>query len=207
MPDDTARPAGTDEALARLLAGNRRFAAHRARHPDRDGMRRAKLAQGQFPYAVVLGCSDSRVPLEIVFDQGLGDLFVVRVAGNTASDALVVGSIEYAVTQLGTRLLMVLGHEGCGAVASAVEVARNGTVLPGRLPEVVAPIIPGVELTPGASNEAVIAAAVRTNVRRAVGLLRAEPMLADLVAAGDLAIVGAEYHLATGEVGVIDPPS
>ncbi|HEY7392870.1 MAG TPA: carbonic anhydrase [Bryobacteraceae bacterium] len=109
-----------DTALTRLLDGNQRYARHKERHPDQSAARQKELAGGQHPFAVILGCADSRVPPELLFDQGLGDLFVIRVAGNIVDDA-VLGSIEYAVEHLGTKLILVLGHENCGAVSAAVE--------------------------------------------------------------------------------------
>ena len=113
-----------DAALAKLIAGNRRYVQHRQQYPDQSLPHRKELVSGQHPFAVILGCADSRVPPELLFDQGLGDLFVIRVAGNLVDD-VVLGSIEYAVEHLGTKLIMVLGHEKCGAVSAAVE---GGTV-------------------------------------------------------------------------------
>ncbi len=113
-----------DEALERLLEGNARFVADRKL--DHDTLRREELAAGQNPFAVIIGCADSRVPPEVVFDQGLGELFVVRVAGNTAADPLVVGSVEFALTNLGCPLVVVLGHQGCGAVAGSRRRHRRG---------------------------------------------------------------------------------
>src|SRR5947209_5314090 len=126
-----------DQALARLIEGNARYSRHREQHPDETLARRKELQVGQHPFAVVLSCSDSRVPPELVFDQGLGDLFVVRVAGNIAADA-VLGSVEYAVEHLGTKLIVVLAHEKCGAITAAVE----GGKAPGHLPALVAAIQP-----------------------------------------------------------------
>src|SRR4051795_13565486 len=115
-----ARSLPADRALARLLEGNGRYARHKEQHPDETLARRKELETGQHPFAVILSCADSRVPPELVFDQGLGDLFVIRVAGNIADDD-VLGSIEYAVEHLHTKLILVLGHEKCGAVSAAVE--------------------------------------------------------------------------------------
>ena len=129
-------------ALARLDAGNARFVSGALEHPRRDHAHRAALSSGQRPYAAVLGCSDSRVPHEILFDEGLGDLFAVRVAGNTAADAIVLGSIEFAVAVLGVRAVVVLGHEDCGAVKAALDVARGGDRPEGALTAVVDPIVP-----------------------------------------------------------------
>src|SRR5947209_10905279 len=113
-----------DEALARLMAGNRRYVLHKEQHPDQSLTRRKELESGQHPFAVILGCADSRVSPEILFDQGLGDLFVIRVAGNVVDDTI-LASVEYAVEHLGTRLIMVLGHEKCGAVSAAIEGGKQ----------------------------------------------------------------------------------
>src|SRR3954451_10886779 len=116
---EAASGLSADQALSRLLAGNERFVAHKERHPDESAGRRRELVSGQHPFAVILGCSDSRVAPELLFDEGLGDLFVIRVAGNIVDDDI-LASIEYAVEHLGTKLVVVLGHEKCGAVSAAV---------------------------------------------------------------------------------------
>ena len=162
-----------DQALARLLAGNRRFANEKVRSPRRGTVRRAELAQGQNPFATVVSCADSRVPLELIFDQGLGDLFVVRVAGNTAADALVIGSVEYAAVVLNTPLIMLLGHEECGAVKAAIDTATNGTVYPGDLPAVINPILPAVQQTLSAPKSEQLEAATQANVHNQVQALAA----------------------------------
>ena len=163
-----------DAALERLAAGNQRFVSGNLRHPRRDGKRRAALAEGQAPYAVVVGCADSRVPPEVVYDEGLGVLFTVRIAGNTAQDPLVVGSIEYAIANLGSVVVVVLGHEECGAVKAAIDVVDNGTELPGDLPAVVAPILPVVQSLAGTPDDELLDAAIKANVRQAVAQLSAQ---------------------------------
>lgn len=191
-------------ALARLDAGNARFIGGDLRHPRRDHEHRASLSKGQRPYAAVLGCSDSRVPHEILFDEGLGDLFAVRVAGNTALDPLVVGSVEFAVAFLDVAIVVVLGHEDCGAVKAAIDVARGGTELPGDLMAVVDPIVPVVAsvldtLPASASDEELVDACVVANVAHAVEQLSKVALVADAVAAGSLVVMGRQYRLATGE--------
>ncbi len=193
-----------DEALARLLAGNRRFANSKVRNPRRGTVRRAELAQGQNPFATVVSCADSRVPLELIFDQGLGDLFVVRVAGNTAADPLVIGSVEYAAVVLNTPLIMLLGHEECGAVKAAIDTVTNGTVYPGDLPAVINPILPAVQQTLSVPKSGQLEAATQANVHDQVKGLAAVTLLADRVKTGALKIVGAEYHLHTGKVELLD---
>lgn len=188
------------EALDRLLAGNERFVRGEAqgRAP------RAELAAGQSPFAVILSCSDSRVPPEIVFDQGLGDVFLVRVAGNTAIDPILLGSIEYGVGVLGAVLLMVLGHEGCGAVTAALDHVHQGTAAPGDIQAVIDPVVPAARAVSGEPADRQLDHAVRENVRRQVAALEAAPsVLAPAVAVGRLTVVGAEYTLATGKVGLI----
>jgi carbonic anhydrase len=199
------RPATPEAALERLLEGNARFAADRKLNEGQDGGRRAELAAGQHPFAVILGCSDSRVPAEIVFDQGLGDLFVVRVAGNTAVSPVVVGSVEFAVEVLGTSLVLVLGHEACGAVQGAVAAATGGPESGGAIGEVLSPIVPVAaaiaEREPGLAADELTARAVGANVEAQVAELTARsPAVAARVEAGELVVAGAEYRLASGEV-------
>jgi carbonic anhydrase len=177
-----------DEALVRLLEGNRRYAAGRLEGPGRDERRRKQQAEGQTPFAVILGCADSRVPTEIVFDQGIGDLFVVRVAGNTAVDHVTLGSLEFAVSILQCPLLVVLGHEKCGAVKATVDAVVKGERPAGHLAALVDPILPAVE---GRDLDT----AVKENVRRQVAKL-AETFTSTTV-------VGAEYGLYSGRVELV----
>jgi carbonic anhydrase len=198
------------EALQRLLEGSRRFVAGDVREGsgERAALRKA-LSGGQRPFAAVLGCSDSRVPPEIVFDQDLGDLFVVRVAGNIAGPAE-VGSIEYAVGELAVRLVIVLGHSGCGAVAAAVgRVVHAVEETSPSLRSILDPIRPSVEALVGGGAEndstAFRDAVVRANVHASVRALRARSeVLRDLVEAESLLIIGAIYLLETGTVEVLD---
>ncbi len=162
------------------------------------------MADHQNPFAIILGCSDSRVPPEVIFDEGIGDLFLVRVAGNTASEPALVGSIEYSAEHLGSVLLMVLGHEGCGAVKATIDHVQNGTVEPGHIEAFVDPIIPAVQAVEGQPADQLVDAAVQQNVRLQVQQLSAStPLLASLVSAGKLKVVGAEYQLDTGQVQVV----
>lgn len=186
------------EAIARLRSGNARFVAGHLQHPQQSLARRSEVATGQHPYAIILSCSDSRVPPEVIFDAGLGDLFVVRVAGNTADDAA-IGSIEYGVEHLGAALIVVLGHERCGAVQAAVESAGSASAAPGHLGAVIGPILPAVQASKATSGDRVDLA-VRANVDRVVAQLKAShPVLAEEVAAGKLQIIGGRYDLDTGE--------
>ncbi|MFU8872978.1 carbonic anhydrase [Micromonospora sp. SL4-19] len=188
-------------ALAELLAGNRRFVSGQPVH-GHDVTAAAAVASGdQQPYAVVLGCIDSRVPLEAIFDQTFGSICVIRTGAHVLDQA-VCGSIEYVVGQLGVPLVMVLGHERCGAVGSAVEALRSGERPGGSLAYVVDQIAPAVAAV-GAGDPGAQPLAVRRHVVRTVAALRADALLADPVAAGDVEVVGALYELATGEVALL----
>lgn len=193
-------PRSPSEALTELQAGNRRFTAGQLKNHSKTSVRRAELVESQAPFAIVLGCADSRVSPEIVFDQGLGSLFTIRVAGNTGSDPLVIGSAEYAASILKSSLLVVLGHDGCGAVKAAIDVVTKGTSVPGELPAVVEPIIPAVEAVQTVPAHQLLDAAIEANVHRTVTTLRTVPSLASAIDANQLKIVGAHYRLDTGQV-------
>jgi carbonic anhydrase len=188
-----------DEALAKLMAGNQRYVVHKEQHPDQSFARRNELESGQHPFAVILGCADSRVPPELLFDQGLGDLFVIRVAGNIVDDAI-LGSVEYAVEHLGTRLVMVLGHERCGAITAAVEGGNQ----PGHLKALVAAIRPSVEATKNDPGDK-IQNCVVANARRVARQLReSEPLLKEGAEKRGLKFVAAVYDLDTYKVTLLD---
>jgi carbonic anhydrase len=190
--DDKITP---DSVLAELKAGNGHHVAHRYQHPHESLERLRQLVSGQHPHAEVLSCSDSRVPPELIFDQGLGDLFVIRVAGNVASDTE-LGSLEYGAEHLHVPLIVVLGHESCGAVTAAVQ----GGPPEGHISVLVDLIKPAVEKTRGRSGDPV-SNAVRMNVELVVKQLRSStPILSELVAHGKLRIVGAVYSIETGTV-------
>jgi carbonic anhydrase len=197
-------------ALERLREGNRRFVAGAEDPvPALSHARRLALARGQQPFAVIFGCSDSRVPAELVFRQGFGDLFVIRVAGNVVAPSL-VGSVEFAAARFGTRLVVVLGHTGCGAVTATVEaLQRPGSAQSPGLQAIVDRIRPAVEpllaSPPGQETPGLVGRAVRANIRMAVKRLREESVvLARLIERDGLAIVGAEYCLETGVVDFFD---
>lgn len=187
-----------DAALKKLLAGNARYAAGNVAHPHQSEARRAEVAKGQTPFAIVVACSDSRTSPELVFDQGLGDVFVTRLAGSIVDDAA-LGSIEYGIDHLGASLVVVLGHERCGAV----DAAMQGGKLPGKIGAVVKPILPAVEAVKK-SGHATLDAAIEENARRiAAGLPHRSSILADRVKAGTLKIVAAYYDLDTGRVRLV----
>jgi carbonic anhydrase len=200
------------EALGQLRSGNRRFAAGLSEVDPRGAReKRAQLASGQRPWAIVLGCSDSRVPVEMVFDQGPGALFVVRVAGNIVAPTQ-MGSIELAADRFGTRLIVVLGHSRCGAVTAAVDdLRRQGKEMSPDLRSVVDLVKASAAslMTPGHEDDrdALIASAVRANVNASVSRLRTgSVMLANLASTDGLAVVGAEYSLESGLVDFFDVP-
>ncbi len=195
MPDKLT----PDQALTQLLHGNERFVAGWPDHPNQSSRRRREVSDaGQQPYAIVLSCADSRVPPEIIFDQGLGDLFVIRVAGNVLDD-VILGTIEYAVEHLHTPLVMVLGHDKCGAVTAAVEHAKTNN----HVQAVVDALQAAILMAEGQAGDRV-STTIDANVRYAVKTLHAsEPVLMGACAAGQLRIVGARYNLDTGEVKVI----
>jgi carbonic anhydrase len=190
---------GAAEVLETLLAGNARFAAGEASRADRSPVRRGAVAGAQHPPAIVLTCSDSRVAPEIAFDQGLGELFVIRNAGNVL-DPHVIGSIEYAVAHLGSSLILVVGHERCGAVAAAVA----GGHAEGGVGEVVASITPSVEIARGLGGDDRVDVTVRAHARRVAELLRASgPVISEAVRAGRLRVAAARYDLDTGLVELL----
>ncbi|MEU4713617.1 carbonic anhydrase [Micromonospora purpureochromogenes] len=189
-------------ALAELLTGNRRFVSGQPVH-GHDVTAAAAVASGdQQPYAVLLGCIDSRVPLEAIFDQTFGSICVIRTGAHVL-DRAVCGSIEYVVGQLGVPLVMVLGHERCGAVASAVDTLRTGERPGGSLAYLVDQIAPAVTEV-GADDPRAHPMAVRRHVLRTVATLRADDLLTGPVAEGRVDVVGAVYDLATGEVTLLD---
>jgi carbonic anhydrase len=198
------------EALERLQEGNLRFVSdNRNLDADASPTRRSMLAAGQEPFAIILGCSDSRVPAEIVFDQGLGDLFVIRVAGNMVAPSQ-VGSVEFAAARFGTRLVVVLGHSQCGAILATLEELQQPTENQSRnLRSIVDRVRPSVEALLATElrhdQEALVERAVRANVQASVNQLRhGSALLEQLIENDELLVVGAEYSLETGLVDFFD---
>ena len=193
-----------DEALAMLKEGNKKFLAEGPTGSPVGKQRRLEIARGQTPFAVLVACSDSRVPPEVLFGRGLGELFIIRNAGNTV-DTAAMGSIEYAVAVLGVPLIVVLGHERCGAVDAAVSVVEKNTAYPGSIGQMIEPIIPAVlqarAKSPSARGEDLLDAAVRENVMRVAERLRdSAALLREPVRSGKLKIVSARYDLDDGSV-------
>jgi carbonic anhydrase len=195
-----------DEALERLREGNRRFVDGVRRADPLIHARRASLVAEQWPFAIVLGCSDSRVPAELVFDQGLGDLFVIRVAGNIVAPSQ-VGSVEFAAARFGTPLVVVLGHTQCGAISATLEALRQPGSRSPNLRSIVDRVRPSVEalLAAGLEEPRLVREAVRANVRVSANHLRhGSAILEQLIQDGSLRVVGAEYSLESGEVDFFD---
>ncbi len=188
------------EAISKLKEGNGRYTSGNLQHPGQTAERRTELAKTQHPFATVVSCSDSRVPPEIVFDQGLGDLFIVRVAGNVINDEG-LGSIEYSVDHLGTRLILVLGYQSCGAVKAARETIAAKGKAPGHIESLVAAIKPAV----GATAKDDLETTVKANVKNVVQALRSStPILKPKVDSGDVQVIGGYYSLDTGAVTFLD---
>jgi carbonic anhydrase len=198
------------DALARLRQGNRRFVTDQSTTQSlSNAARRGALVSGQEPFAIILGCSDSRVPAELVFDQGFGDLFVIRVAGNIVAPSQ-VGSVEFAASRFGTPLVVVMGHTQCGAITATLEELQGRATTQSRnLRSIVSRVRPSVEkvLANGRDRdpETLMHEAVRANVRASVDQLRhGSELLEKLIQQNGLAVVGAEYSLETGEVEFFD---
>jgi carbonic anhydrase len=199
MSGHTAPEYTADEALARLVSGNERFVRGEARFPTVQKEILAALAKKQSPYATVLGCSDSRVPPELIFDAGFGELFVIRVAGNVISPE-VMGTLQYAAVHLRTPLIVVLGHEGCGAVNAAL-AARDGAREPARIALLLDNILPGLrDLPRELAPDAAMQMAVEANVRWSMHQLRETPEGKARMAEGTMKLVGAVYELENGRV-------
>ena len=198
-PPNAIKP---DEALKRLMDGNARYAANSPNERDFSSGRAAR-AQVQYPIAAILGCADSRVSPELAFDQGPGDLFVMRVAGNIVTTNL-LASLEYGVQFLGVPLVVVLGHTNCGAIDAAIKVVKANAVLPGHLPELIAAIKPAVVIASKTQSANLLDDAAAENVRRQVSRLKNSPPIVQKSYAGKkIDIVGAMYDLQTGKVALV----
>ncbi len=189
---------GADQAVRKLLEGNGRYMTNAQAHPNQTAERRTEVAQGQHPFAAILACADSRVSPEVVFDQGLGDLFTVRVAGNVVDNAA-LGSLEYAAEHLRTPLIVVLGHEKCGAVSAAL----GGGHAAGHIHTVVEAIRPAVKSSKDQSGDPLDNAVVANVLLVVKQLQTAKPVLSELIKAGKLKVVGARYDLDTGKVELL----
>jgi len=195
-----SRPRSPQEALAQLRAGNERFISGQPLHGTISKENFASLRESQRPFAIILGCSDSRVPPELVFDAGLGELFIIRVAGNVVSPE-VMGTLQYAGVHLRTPLFVVLGHEGCGAVQAALAAKFDGAREKSRIERLLANITPGLaDISAGASPADQLAAGVEANVRWAMHQLLETPEAQSRLTEGVMKLVGAVYELSTGRV-------
>jgi carbonic anhydrase len=196
-------PLSADEALACLMEGNARFLRGETRYSHTPREILADLAKGQRPFATILGCSDSRVPPELLFDAGFGDLFIIRVAGNVISPE-VVGSMQYSAMHLQTQLFMVLGHEGCGAVQAALAAKFHGARERSRIELLLQDLLPGLErIDPGLPPRQQLASAVEANVRWSMHQILESPEGRERMAEGRLKLVGAVYEIATGRVRLL----
>jgi carbonic anhydrase len=191
-------PQTPDQALSELLAGNQRFVIDKRTSPNITPSRLTEVAAGQNPFAAVLSCADSRVPVEIVFDQGLGDIFVVRVAGNIATSEE-IGSLEFGTAVLGAKVLLIIGHGACGAVASTIA----GKPVPGQIGSILTAIQPAVDQVKDKPGDALLNA-TRANVLWQKSQLEKSPVIAGLIKEGKLTVVGAYYDLDTGEVSLVN---
>lgn len=192
-PQTASRPKNAEEALKRLMEGNKRYSTDMSTCEDRNYTRRAEIASKQTPFVAILGCSDSRVPLEIIFDQGLGDLFGIRVAGNVAGISE-IESVEYAAKHLGVSLIMVLGHENCGAVKAVINNQAQD------IPKIAALIEPAVKSLKNDQAEA----AVKANIRQVVKTLKDSEYVKPFLNEKGNFVVGAYYHLGSGVVELLD---
>jgi len=202
-PKRPAGPCSPAQAWAKLARGNDRFVGGSHRHPNQDAARRDSLTDGQTPFAVFFGCADSRVAAEIIFDRGLGDLFVVRTAGHVV-DTGVLGSIEFGVAILDIPLVVVLGHDSCGAVAATVDAVRDGVLPGGYIRDIVERVTPSVLAAHQAgmtTPDEIEAEHVRHTLRL---LTERSRLVADRVASGELAVVGAVYNLGDGRARIVD---
>ncbi|SBT54222.1 carbonic anhydrase [Micromonospora narathiwatensis] len=195
-------PTTPEQALAELYAGNRRFVTGVPHHPNQDAGHRAAVADGQHPFAVIVGCSDSRLAAEIIFDRGLGDVFVVRTAGHTVGPE-VLGSVEYAITVLGVPLVVVLGHDSCGAVQAARDAVATGTSPAGHLGAVVEAVVPSLRRAARQGIEDVDGIVDIHIAQTLEALLARSTVLAELVSAGRCAVAGMSYRLSAGEVRMV----
>lgn len=200
----THKAVDATQALTRLQEGNARFAAGKPQHPHEASAWRRTLEKGQHPFAVILGCSDSRVPPELIFDQGLGDLFVVRVAGNIV-DTDVIATVEYAIDHLDTQLIVVMGHSNCGAVTATLDHLADADGEPAEVVSLLYRIEPAFMGIPkDLPRQQRIDQAVNRNVELSVRRLSRVPDLRRGVVAGKIKIVGAVYHMHTGKVEILD---
>ncbi|MCL6753956.1 carbonic anhydrase [Nostoc sp. CCCryo 231-06] len=186
-----------DKALQELLDGNDRFVKRKRKNPNQSYTRLQEIAKTQKPFASILGCADSRVPSEIVFDQGLGDLFVCRIAGNIATTQQ-IGSLEFGSLVLGSKVIMVMGHERCGAVDAAIK----GAQVPGRIGSLLEAIQPSVESSKGEPGDK-LENACKANIAAQVEKLKSSPVLSDLIKAEKLKIIGGYYDLDTGKISIV----
>lgn len=202
-PAVEAAVADPNHALERLIEGNQRYMMGKSTDLNESAGRRAEVAQGQKPFATIFSCVDSRVPPELVFDRGLGDLFVIRTAGHVVDDAA-LGSMQFGVAELAIPLLVVMGHEKCGAIAATIEAVEKKERAPGQIERLVEGITPAVEKVMGQPGD-LLDNAIRAHVERTVDYLKTAPILTEALSTGKLKVVGARYDLDSGAVDITVP--
>lgn len=194
------------EALEKLIEGNKRFAENKSIHPNRCDETKSALIKEQKPFAAVLSCSDSRVPIEIIFDAGLGDIFAVRTAGHVLSKE-VMGSLEYAVRTIGVKLIMIMGHANCGAIKAAIDTYENKSydLMSENLQSILNHIYPAIEnVKSSCAKEDFLEDAINSNIQYQVeDLLKKDPYIKEKAEKGEITIVGAKYSLSTGKVEIL----
>jgi carbonic anhydrase len=199
-------PIPPDEALRLLMEGNQRWVQGQLEHPHQSVARRLEVAPHQDPFAVVFSCIDSRVPPEIVFDRGVGDLFVVRTGAQALDELVVLGSLEFGPNGYpSARLIFVLGHQGCGAITAAIDSIQSGVPAPGHIQAVVDALRPAYDLAVSEPGDDLVEKMVRAQVVLTVQRLRDDPLLAALIRSEGLKVVGGRYDLTTGRVEIIAP--
>lgn len=200
LAEEHASGMNAKESLQKLIEGNNRYVTAKMTHPNQSAEKRTELTKGQKPFAIILSCSDSRVPPEVIFDQGLGDLFIIRDAGNII-DNVALGSIEYAVEHLGTPLIMVLGHKKCGAVTAATKGEMTNT----HIDSIIEAIKPAVDKNKGTKGD-IVDETARTNVKMVIdNLKQSKPVIEEFFKEGKVSIVGGYYDLDSGKVEIIYP--
>lgn len=199
---DVATDLTPRQALALLIAGNRRWVTGRVRHPHQSVGRREALRHVQHPFATVVSCIDSRVPPELVFDRGIGDLSVIRTGAQVLDDGVVLGSVEFAADHLKTPLILIMGHQRCGAVKAAIEVIETGGTAPGHIQSVVDALRPAYAVAVKESGD-LLDNMVKAQTKLAAELVRSDPLIHELIAHGVLAVRGGYYSLDTGAVSII----
>ena len=199
---DTCTSITPDQALELLIAGNRRWVTGQVTHPDQSVERRVALRHAQHPFAMVFSCIDSRVAPEFVFDRGVGDLAVIRTGGQVLDEGVVFGSVEFGPDHLGTPLILIMGHERCGAVTAAIHTIESGGTAPGHIQAIVDALRPAYDVAINQTGD-LVDNMVRAQTKLTVERIRTDPLIGEFLARGELSVVGGYYSLDTGAVSII----